>query len=172
MFDTMTSTKILGAVCGSLLVFLLGSWAASALYATGGGHGDHAEQAYVIDTGASEDAGGAEEEVDFDALLAAADPSKGERLFRQCAACHSVEPGKNSTGPSLAGIVGRDKGAAPGFNYSGAMAAAEGAWIPADIDHFIANPKGFVPGTTMSYAGMKKPADRADLIAYLQGIGG
>lgn len=172
MLDTMTFTKVLGAVCGSLLVFLLGKWAAEVLYHTGGGHGEVA-QAYVIDTG---DSGGdtaeAAGEVDLAALLLAGDAAKGERMWRQCSACHALEAGKNGTGPYLLGIVGRDKGAVSGFNYSNAMASAEGSWEPENLFNFIANPRGYLPGTTMAYAGMRKPEDRADLIAFLAGQGG
>ena len=172
MFDTMTFTKVLGAVCGSLLVFMLGGWAAQSLYSTGhGGHGDHAQQAYVIDTGAEEDVAEDEGGVDFEVLLASADAGAGERLFRQCAACHALEDGKNGTGPHLYGLVGRDKGAVDGFKYSAPMLAAEGAWEPANIDGFIANPRGYLAGTTMGYAGMRKPEDRANLIAYLATFG-
>jgi cytochrome c len=164
MFDTMTFTKVLGAVCGSLLAFLLISWAGDALYhaKTGG------EQAYIIDTG-EDDAAEAEVEEgpSLEELLAAADPAQGERLWRQCSACHALEAGKNGTGPYLVGIIGRAKASVEGFRYSGALAGASGAWEVANLDAFIENPKGYLPGTAMAYAGMKRPADRAALIAYL-----
>ncbi len=83
MFDTMTMTKVLVAVCGSLLVFLLGGWAASALYTTGGGHGGDHAQAYVIETGA--DTAGetdtAEAAPDFATIYASADAAAGEKVF-------------------------------------------------------------------------------------------
>ena len=163
MLDTMTFTKVLGAVCGSLLVFLLGGWAAEVLYHP---HGK-AEQAYVIDTGAEDAAEESEEVASFDDLFAAADPAAGERLWRQCSACHALEPGKNGTGPYLHGVVGRDKGAVDGFRYSGAMASAEGSWELANINAFIENPRGYIAGTTMAYNGMRRPEDRANLIAYI-----
>jgi cytochrome c len=163
MFDTMTFTKILGAVCSSLLAFLLIGWAAETLYHVE----SHGEQAYSIDTGADEEAEAVEEGPSFEELLAAANPANGERLWRQCSACHALEAGKNGTGPYLLGVVGRDKGAVDGFKYSNALAAVEGSWEPENLDGFLANPKGYLPGTVMSYAGMKKPEDRANLIAYL-----
>lgn len=171
MLDTMTFTKVLGAVCGSLLVFLLGGWAAETIYHQGG-HGAHGEQAYRIDTGAEEPAEDAEAAPSFAELYAAADPGAGERLWRQCAACHALEAGRNGTGPYLHGVVGRDKGAVAGFNYSGAMAAAEGTWEPENIDAFITNPRGYLNGTSMSYAGMRNAEDRANLIAYIATFGG
>lgn len=171
MFDTMTLTKIGGALCGSLLVFLLGNWAAESLYHMGGGHGDHAEQAYVIDTGDSEAAGTEEEAApDFAAVLASADAAKGEKVFGKCKACHKLETGANATGPYLNGIVNRAVGAAEGFGYSGALVAVAETWTPENLNAFLENPKGFAPGTKMSFAGLKKIEDRADLIAYLETV--
>jgi cytochrome c len=169
MLDTMTFTKTVGALCGALLVFLLGAWAAEVLYHPHKGHGT---QAYVIDTGAETATAEPAEAVDFATLYAAADPAAGERLWRQCASCHALEPGRNGTGPSLYGVVGRDKGAVEGFRYSAAMASAEGTWEPENISAFIENPRGYMPGTAMSYAGMRRAEDRANLIAYLATFGG
>jgi cytochrome c len=169
MFDTLTLTKILGAVCGSLLAFLLIGWAGESVYHKAAHGDDHHEQAYSIDTGESggEEAAEAEAGPSFEELFAVADAAAGEKLWRQCAACHALEPGKNGTGPYLHGIVGRDKGAVDGFKYSSALAEVEGSWEPVNLDGFIANPKGYLAGTAMAYAGMKKPEDRANLIAYL-----
>lgn len=164
MLDTMTFTKIGGALCGALLVYMLGGWAAEVLY-----HPKKSDvaQAYSIDTGAGGDDTAAAEEVSFADLYAAASAEDGSKLWRQCSACHSNEAGKHGTGPSLHAIVGRDKAAIEGFRYSGAMAAAEGAWEPENLDAFLTNPRGYVNGTSMAYAGMKKAEDRANLIAYL-----
>lgn len=166
--DTMTSTKILGGFCGAFLIFLLGKWVAEVIY-TGGGHGDHAEQAYVIDTGES-DTGPAEDEVPFAELLAAADAGKGERVWGKCRACHKVEDGVNGTGPHLFGVVGRDVGTVDGFGYSGSLKAVADVWTPENLNHFLENPKGFAPGTKMSFAGLKKVEDRANLIAWLDSL--
>lgn len=169
MFDTMTFTKILGAVCGSLLVFLLGNWAAMVIY-DADGHGYHGTQAYVIDVGTDAQAEVDVEEVDFETLFASADPAAGERLWRQCSACHALEPGRQGTGPTLYGVVGRDKGAIAEFRYSAAMLAAEGDWSPENLYRFIENPRGYLPGTTMAYSGMRRSEDRANLIAYIDSI--
>jgi cytochrome c len=174
MFDTMTMTKAVGAVCGSLLVFMLAGWGADALYTVGSaGHGgEHDEgeltQAYTIDTGAEEaPAEGEGETVDVAALLASADATAGEAVFKKCGSCHKLD-GADGVGPHLNGVVGRAKGAAPGFAYSEAMLAmASESWTPENLFSFLENPKGYMPGTKMAFAGLPKPEDRANLIAYL-----
>lgn len=98
----------------------------------------------------------------------AADPEAGQRVFKaQCSACHSIEAGKKIIGPSLAGIVGRKSGSVAGFNYSQANLKADLTWDEATLDKYLTNPRGVVPGTTMTYAGLKNDTQRADLIAYL-----
>ncbi len=175
MFDTMTMTKIVGGVGSALLIFLLGSWAADALYSTGGG--GHEETA-MTEGGQSEGAAeptevaAVEEGPSFEELFASADLAAGEKLFKKCKACHKLDEGANATGPSLFGIVGRDVGVAEGFGYSGTMADLGGAWTPERISEFLIKPKDMVPGTKMSFAGLKKVTDRANLIAYLATIGG
>ena len=167
MLDTMTFTKAAGGLFGALLVFLLGSWAADELYnveASG-------EQAYVIDTGEADAEVAEVEEVDFATVLAAAEPDKGARLFRQCSACHQLEAGANGTGPYLYGIVGRAKAAVDGFNYSDTLAGMGGDWTPENLSGFLESPRDYAPGTSMSYSGMRKVEDRANLIAYLATIG-
>ncbi len=170
MFDTMTLTKITGAVCGALLIFLMGSWAAEALYATGGGHGDHAEQAYVIETGDDGPDVTVDDGPDFAELLASADVEKGAKAFSKCKSCHKLEDGANSTGPHLYGIVDRAVGSVDGFGYSGSLVAVAQTWDVDALNGFLENPKKFAPGTKMSFAGMKKAKDRANLIAYLDGL--
>lgn len=172
MFDTMTLTKITGALCGALLVFLMGNWVAESMYATGGGHGDDHHQAYVIETGDDDHGDAAKEEgPDLAALLAEADLGKGAKVFGKCKACHKLEDGANSTGPYLYGVVGRAVGSADGFStYSGSLVAVAETWNAEELDGFLANPKGFAPGTKMSFSGLKKPADRANLIAYLDSL--
>lgn len=167
MFDTMTLTKAAASLCGALLVFLLGAWLAETLY-----HTDlHGEQAYVIDTG-EEEVAEEEEEVPFETIFASASAADGERLWRACAACHKLEPGENGTGPYLHGVVGRDKASVDGFSYSSTLAEMEGAWTPENLSGFLENPRGYAPGTSMGYSGMRDVEDRADLIAYLATFGG
>jgi len=167
MLDTMTWTKVVGAFCGSLLVFLLISWVATELFNTSGGHGDHAEQAYLIETGSGGETEAAAEGPSFDELYAAADAAAGEKVFAKCKACHKVD-GTNGTGPHLDGVVDRPKASVEGFSYSEALTGMSGeSWTPANMFAFLENPKGYAPGTKMAFAGLPKPADRANLIAWL-----
>ncbi|GAA6181457.1 MULTISPECIES: cytochrome c family protein [unclassified Shimia] len=176
MFDTMTMTKVVGALCGTLLVFLLGGWTAETLYHTGpSGHGDgHAQQAYVIEVEGGDDHGGSdvEEGPSLEELLASADVAKGAKVFGKCKACHKLDDGANGTGPHLFGVVDRAVDSVAGFNYSGALEEVADVWSPDNLNGFLANPKKFAPGTKMSFSGLKKDTDRANLIAYLQTIGG
>ena len=164
MFDTMTITKAVGALCGTLLVFMLGGWLAEEIYH----HDSHGEQAYSIEVA---DAGGAEEEVveevPFAELYAAASAADGEGLWRACRSCHALEPGQNGVGPYLHGVVGREVASVDGYNYSGALVEAADVWTPENLNGFLTNPGTYAPGTAMSYAGMRDAGDRADLIAYL-----
>jgi cytochrome c len=166
MPDTMTFTKVLGAVCGSLLVYLLGAWAAESLYHTGGGHGEM-EQAYVIDTGVEETAEATEEGPAFAEVFAVADAAAGEKVWSKCRACHKVD-GSDGVGPHLNGVVGRAIAASAGFGYSDALAGKAGeVWTPENLEAFLTNPKGWAPGTKMSFAGLPKVEERANLIAWL-----
>jgi cytochrome c len=170
MFDTMTLTKTLASLCGALLIFLLFGWAAEVIYHP---HGSAGQQAYVIDTGEDPaDDVPAEEEVPFAELLAAADPGAGQGLWRQCQACHRLD-GTDGTGPHLDGVVDRPKAAVAGFSYSNAALAQQGdAWTPENLSAFLASPRDYMPGTRMSYNGMRNATDRAHLIAYLATTGG
>ncbi|MEM6727449.1 MAG: cytochrome c family protein [Pseudomonadota bacterium] len=172
MLDTMIATKVTAALCGSLLVFLLGSWLAEEIYHMGGHHGHH-EQAYSIEVEGADDHG---EEVDagpsVEELLASADAGKGEKVFNKCKACHQLQAGANGTGPHLYAVVNREIGKVDGFGYTSALAGLGGAWTHESLYAFLENPKGFAPGTSMSFSGLPKPADRANLIAYLETIGG
>lgn len=165
--DTMIYTKIAGGLCGALLVLLLGKWAAEELYHMDG----HGEQAYVIDTGATEEAAEDVVEVPFAEVLASADIGKGAKVFKKCGACHKLEDGANGTGPYLYGVVGRDiADAGTGFGYSAAIAEFEGDWTAEVLNAFLAAPKDYIPGNKMSFAGLKKIEDRANLIAYLDSL--
>jgi cytochrome c len=100
-------------------------------------------------------------------LLANADPKRGEQIARVCQTCHTFEKGgPNKVGPNLWGVVGRPK-VEPGFNYSAAMKAKGGDWSIDDLNQFLASPRGYVPGTAMSFAGLPRGPQRADVIAFL-----
>lgn len=106
---------------------------------------------------------------DLQALLAAADPDKGKVLFLQCRACHSLEQGgANKVGPNLHGVFGRKAGLAPGFAYSDVVAQSDIVWSAETLNDWLARPSDFLPGNRMVFVGIRKPEDRANLIAYLQ----
>ncbi|RMH50671.1 MAG: cytochrome c family protein [Alphaproteobacteria bacterium] len=165
--DTMETTKIVAGICGALLVFLgVKYFIAEPLYRSG----EHGETQLAWSLELPEQAPAPAEEkapVDFAALIAAADPAKGEAEFRKCATCHKTEAGANATGPTLHAVVGRPVGSVPGFNYSSAMAGHGGEWTPEALAQFLMNPKKYVPGTKMSFAGFKKPEEAAAMVAYL-----
>lgn len=93
----------------------------------------------------------------------------GKRVFAQCAACHSVERGgPNKVGPNLFGVVGRKSGMAANFRYSAALAKAGLTWNDATLDKWLTRPMALVPGTSMVFAGIRQPEDRANVIAYLK----
>jgi cytochrome c len=98
----------------------------------------------------------------------AADANRGEQLFVECAACHTLENGVHNVGPSLKGLFQRKAGAFEDFRYSPAMKRSNITWTPEELDKFIADPQAVVPANRMPYAGMTNATDRADLIAYLQ----
>jgi cytochrome c len=98
----------------------------------------------------------------------AQDATQGQQVFKQqCALCHDVAPGKNRVGPTLAGIVGRQSGSVPGFQYSEGNKKAGITWNAESLAGYLQNPRGVVPGTKMAYAGLKDDKKRGDLVAYL-----
>lgn len=102
-------------------------------------------------------------------LLASADASAGEALVRRCTACHTLEKGgANRVGPNLFDIVNADKAHIDGFAYSTAMAEAEGTWTYENLSRFLFSPRDYTPGTKMNFAGLRRDADRANLIVYLR----
>ena len=103
------------------------------------------------------------------AVAGAARAEDGAVVFKRvCAACHTVEPGKNRIGPSLAGIVGRKAGQVEGFGYSEANKKSNVTWDAATLDPYLTDPKAFMPGTKMLFAGVKDAEQRKALIAYLE----
>lgn len=100
---------------------------------------------------------------------AAGDPEAGARVFRTCAACHTLEPGVHRTGPSLAGVFGRKAGTAEGFHrYSEALKSADLVWREDTLSGFLADPQSFLPGNRMTFSGIPDAQARADVIAYLK----
>ncbi|HEX2114167.1 MAG TPA: cytochrome c family protein [Alphaproteobacteria bacterium] len=96
---------------------------------------------------------------------------QGESVFkRTCAACHTVEAGKNKVGPSLAGVVGRKAASAEGFKYSEPMMKSGLTWTEENLDKYLADPKGFIPGNKMAFVGVKKEDERQAVIDYLETV--
>ena len=170
MLDTMTLTKIIGGFCGSLLVFLMGNWAAEELYHAGSGHGEKHAAGYAIIVEEADEVVDDALEVDFAQLLMEADLGKGAKVFGKCKACHKVEDGAKGTGPHLYQVVDRTVGSVEGYGYSGALIAVVDVWSTENLDGFLENPKAYATGTKMGFSGLKKPRDRANVIAYLQSI--
>jgi cytochrome c len=102
-------------------------------------------------------------------LLAAADPAKGEQVFKKCTACHTInQGGASGTGPNLYGVMGSPIGKhAPGFPYSPALSGKGGNWDWESMSAWLKSPKDFAPGTKMTFAGLGKAEDRANLLAYM-----
>ena len=109
------------------------------------------------------------EPADLGTLLALASAEAGEKIFKKCKACHTVgKGGPNRVGPNLWDIVGGGVAGRQGFRYSGALAGKGGQWTYEDLDRFLAKPKDFVPGTKMTFRGLKKAEQRAHVIAYIR----
>jgi len=103
------------------------------------------------------------------ANVQAGDAAKGEKIFKKCKTCHTIDKGgKNKIGPNLNGIFGRVSGTLEGFKYAKAMKEAKITWDEKTMDQFVTKPKKMIKKTKMSFAGLKKEKDRANLIAYLQ----
>lgn len=104
-------------------------------------------------------------------LLAKADTAAGQGTAKACAACHSFDKGgANKVGPNLFGIVGSPKGHAQGFGYSDALVKTGGQWTYEELNKFLSDPKAYAPGTKMTFAGLKKDNERANVIAYLRSL--
>jgi cytochrome c len=133
-----------------------------------------AEPAYAV--APAEPSGPAEPAVatgpaDIVPLLASADPAAGQAAARVCQACHTFDKGGPAkVGPNLWGIVNAPHGHAQGFNYSKAITGKPGPWGYEELNRFLFNPKAYAPGTKMSFAGLRKDGDRANVIAYLRSL--
>lgn len=163
------SYKIWGSVLVALTVAL-----AIGIVINEATHSDHlATNAYKVDVleGAAPTTAAPEKPTiePVGPLLASADVAAGEKGFKRCATCHTFDKGgANKVGPNLFGVVGGAKGGTSGFAYSDALKAMAGSWTYEELNAFLTKPKDFLPGTKMTFAGIKKPQDRANIIAFMR----
>ncbi|HET9903356.1 MAG TPA: cytochrome c family protein [Xanthobacteraceae bacterium] len=166
--DSFELNKVLGAVLFTCLVTLALNITAGAVFSPAKPEKPGYEIAVPEEHAAKEPAAPAEAEKPIAALLASADPKAGQNAVKKCMTCHTFGKGEpNRVGPNLYGVVGRDKAGHEGFAYSDALKSKGGKWTFEDLNAFILDPKGFAPGTKMSYAGDKRASDRANIIAFL-----
>jgi cytochrome c len=163
--------KILGAILGCCLITLALNITAGAIFSP-----HKVEKPGYAIAAKEESAGGeaAKKEPDqpIETLLAHASPEKGQAVAKQCAACHTFEKGgPNRVGPNLYDIVGHERGTGRGgFNFSSAMKTKGGTWTYDELNKFLANPRSYIPGTNMTFAGLSRDSQRADVIAYLRSL--
>ena len=130
------------------------------------GYSVEVEQTTVASSQASSQV--TEDKIDIAALIAMGDIATGEKVFKKCAACHSiVKGGKNNIGPALYNVVGRDVGAVSDYKYSKALAAYGKAWTFEELNGYLVKPAKWIKGTKMAFAGLRKEKDRASVILYL-----
>jgi cytochrome c len=158
--------KILGAILGTCLITLALNIAAGAIFSPE----KPAKPGYAVAIKESEGGEKKTEEAakPLPVRLASASAEKGQSTAKQCQACHTFEKGgPNRVGPNLYGIVGEARGRGRGFNFSAAMKAKGGKWTFDELDKFLTDPRGYVPGTAMTFAGLKNDQQRADVIDFL-----
>ena len=123
---------------------------------------------YVIEGVVSSEGEGGAAEVPIETLLASADVAKGEKVFAKCSSCHSINSGgANGIGPNLYGVLGKPHASVAGFAYSDALKSKSGPWTFEEMNKWLTSPKAYAEGTKMSFAGLGKAEDRANLMAWM-----
>jgi cytochrome c len=169
--DSFELNKVLGAVLATCLFVLALNIVAHALFTAPKpekqGYAIAAAEPTAADKGGAAPAAAQSEPIET--LLAKASTERGEASAKKCAACHTFDKGgPNRVGPNLWGIVGRPRASVPGFNYSAALKGKGGEWTFDELSKFLAAPQGYIPGTSMSFAGLTRGGERADVIEYLR----
>jgi cytochrome c len=168
--DPLFGNKISGAVLGALLLAMSLNIGSSIIYTPK----KPAIPGYDLPAPEAAGEGPSDQQAQAEPLpirLASADVPKGQSAAKKCAACHTFEKGgANKIGPNLYDVIGRAKAGHPGFAFSTALKSKGGEWTFEDMDAFIANPKGYAPGTIMAFAGISNPRERADITAYLRSL--
>jgi cytochrome c len=169
--DSFEINKILGAILFTCLVTLALNIAAGAMFSPVKPEKPGYEIAVTEQPaqGAKPEAAAPVEPIEK--LLASASVEKGEQSAKKCVACHTfTKGGPNRVGPNLWGIVNRPKGSEAGFTYSDAIKGKGGNWTIDDLNAFLTSPRTFAPGTKMTFVGLPKGSERADVIAYLNSL--
>lgn len=170
--DSFELNKIAGAVLFALLVIVSTRTVTNIIFAVQPPEKPGME-VEISEPAQADKKAGAKAEIPLAQLLKDGDAARGQKAFKPCAACHTVDDGgPNKIGPNLHGIVGKSLASSGGFSYSEALTGKGGSWGYEELDAFLAAPKAFAPGTKMAYAGVKKDQKRADLILYLRSLGG
>ena len=167
--DSFEINKIIAAVLlVALLVIGINKISSVIFYVEKPEKPSYAIETEEVSTASSSSTTKIEEKIDIVALMAMGDLNSGEKIFKKCAACHSiVKGGKNKIGPALWNVVNRKVGNVPDYKYSKALIAYEKKWSYEELNGFLIKPAKWIKGTKMAYAGLRKEKDRASIIKYL-----